>query len=186
MEKQKFKRKTACVIVAAVTTLVVAAFVLVGCSLFNKDEPIEEQIPDIETQVYGALNDALNEAMSDDESSDELLTGTDNRNGFEVISYRETETGVVATLRVYAPDLCTVVEEIDENYVFETEEELRKVLIEAIEKADIVEQEVTIEFEKTEFGYEPIITIELIDAYYGGILKFYNETITNMQKEDEE
>lgn len=186
MEKQKFKRKTACVIVAAVTTLVVAAFVLVGCSLFNKDEPIEEQIPDIETQVQKSLKDVFDSVISGDTEPNELLAETEYRNGFEVLSYSETETGVLVRFRVYSPDLYTVAKEIDENIVFDTEEELRAAVIDAVSKAEIIEQEIEVEFIKTDEGYEPVLTMEFFDAYYGGILKLLDDALAKMKEDTAE
>lgn len=165
------------VLIAIIATVVVfATAVLVGCTWFNKDEPID-------VQVQNALNDVLNDAMSEDEEPDELLAETESRSGYEVLSYTETETGVLVTFLVHAPDLYTVAKEIDENYEFETEEELKAAVIDAVGKAQIVEQEITMEFRKTDDGYEPILTMEFIDAYYGGVLKLLDEALGNMDEE---
>ena len=184
-------RKTHWLILATITILVVTTFVLVGCSFFNKDEPIEDQLPedivseieDIETQVQGSLQDVLNAAMSGDAESNELLSETEYRNGFKVLSYSETETGVLVTLLVYSPDLYTVAKEIDENYVFETEEELEAAVIEAVGKAEIIEQEIEVEFIKAGDGYEPVLTMEFFDAYFGGAFKLLDDALAEMNEE---
>ena len=158
--------------------LVGAPYIKEWWANFNaKDEkPVEEQAKE-------ALESVMESAVIADEEPDELLVATESRSGYEVLSYSETDTGVLVTFLVYAPDLYTVAKEIDENYEFETKEELRNAVIEAIEKAEIVEQEVTLEFKETENGYEPMLTEEFFDAYYGGILRLLTEVLTEQDKE---
>ena len=157
--------------------------VIGGYVWFNKDEPAEAKV---EVQVQNALQNVLDAAISADENPDALLTESESRSGFEVLSCTETNTGAIVTFLVHAPDLYTVAKNIDENYTFETEEELRAALIDAVNKAQVVNKEVTIEFEKTDDGYEPILSIEFIDAYYGGILKLYNEKLTTQNQKEAE
>ena len=166
-------------------------FALVGCSFFNKDEPVEDQLPedivsdieDIQTELQGSLQDVLNSAMSGDTEPNELLSETEYRNGFEVLSHSETETGVLVTFRVYSPDLYTVAKELDENYKFETEDELRVAVLNAIAEAEIIEKEVTIEFAETDKGYAPVLTMDFIDAYYGGVIRLFEESFVDVNKE---
>ena len=190
MKNNKIKRKTVWMILSAITILVLAASVLVGCSYFNKDEPIEDQLPEdilseikgMETQLQGSLQDVLDVAMSGDAEPNELLSETEYRNGFKVLSHSETETGVLVTFLVHAPDLYTVVKEIDENNVFENDDELRIALIDAVKKAPIVEQEVTIEFALVDGEYIPMLNYEFFDAYFGGIFKLLNESLGDMEE----
>ena len=168
------KRKSLLIIIILSAILIAATAILVGCS---KEEPIE-------TQVYNALQDVLNEAMADDGEADALLTETESKNGYRIVSVNENDTGVVVTFVVYAPDLYTVAKEIDENNTYETEEELRAAVLEAVSRAEIVEQEVTIEFIKTDNGYEPILTEEFFDAYYGGVLKLLDEAFNKKLEEE--
>lgn len=165
------------VLIAIIATVVVLVTVVCICCIWlKKEEPID-------VQVQNALNDVLNDAMPEDEEPDEILAETESRSGYEVLSYTETEIGVLVTFLVYAPDLYTVAKEIDENYEFETEEELKAAVIDAIGKAQLIEQEMTIEFIKTDDGYEPILTMEFIDAYYGGVLKLLDEALDKMNEE---
>ena len=167
--------------IVVVAVIVGAPYIKEWWANFNaKDEkPVEEQAKE-------ALESVMDSAILADEEPDELLVATESRSGYEVLSYSETDTGVIVTFLVHAPDLYTVTKDIDENYTFEAEEELKNALIDAIGKAEIVEQEVTIEFEKTDDGYEPILSIEFIDAYYGGILKLYNEKLTEKNQKEAE
>lgn len=156
--------------------MIVGVLVFVSCGFkgCDKDEPFDIQIEKV-------LDNVMKEVMSEDAEPDELLVATESRSGYEVLSCTKTDIGVSVTLLVYAPDLYTVAKEIDENYVFETKEELRATLIEAIGKAPIVEQEITIEFEETEDGYIPLLTEEFFDAYYGGILKLLAEMMVEQE-----
>ena len=162
-----------------VALMLVGVIVLVSCGFKGCDteEPVD-------VQVYKALDDVVSSAIESDENPDQLLTATESRNGYEVLSYTETETGVLVTFLVYAPDLYTVAKEIDENYQFETEEELKSAVIDAVGKAQIVEQEITMEFRKTDDGYEPILTMEFIDAYYGGVIKLLDEALSKLDEEE--
>ena len=175
----KMNKKTILALIASAFLLIVLTVILVSCNWFNKETPID-------VQVHNALQEVLDVAMSGDEEPEGLLVESEARSGFKVLSCTETDAGVIVTFLVHAPDLYTVAKDIDENYTFETEEELKSALIDAIGKAQIVEQEVTIEFEKTDDGYEPILSIEFIDAYYGGILKLYNEKLTEKNQEEAE
>lgn len=175
----KKNKKTILALIISAILLISVTVILVSRSWFNTEEPLD-------TQVQKALQYMLEDAMSVGDESDELLTKTEERSGYKVISCTETETGVVATFLVYAPDLYTVAKDIDENYTFDTEEELQNAVVEAIGKAEIVEQKITIEFVKADNGYEPLLTMEFIDAYYGGILKLYNEKITEKNQKEAE
>ena len=172
--KLKMNKKTIIALIASAFLLITTTIILVSCDWFNTEEPIE-------VQVEKALQEVLDVAMSGDENSDGLLTETESRNGFEVLSCEKTDIGVSVTIKVYSPDLYTVAKEIDANYTFETKEELKVVLVEAINKAQIVEQVVTIEFEKTEDGYMPLLTEEFFNAYYGGVLKLLSEMMAEQE-----
>ena len=175
--KLKMNKKTILALISSAFLLIAATVILVSCDWFNTEEPID-------VQVHNALQEVLNVALSGDENTDGFLTETESRNGFEVLSCEETDIGVSVTVKVYSPDLYAVAKEIDEHYIFETEEELQNAIIEGIGKAQIIEQEITMEFIKTEAGYEPVITMEFIDAYYGGVIKLIDDALSKMEAEE--
>ena len=162
--------------VLALMLICVLAFVSCSFKGCNQDEPIEIPLDQV-------LQAVLNDTISDDAETDELLKATDSKSGFELISYIETETGVLVTFLVHAPDLYTVIKEIDENFVFETEEELKNALIEAIGKAQIVEREITVEFSLVDGEYVPMLSYEFFDAYYGGVFQLLNESFGDVNEE---
>ena len=111
------KIKIALVTLIVFTVLIIEAVTMVGCSCSGNNEPID-------VQVQNALQEVLNVAISGEEDTEELLSEIESRNGFEVLSCEKTDIGVSVTIKVYSPDLYTVAKEIDENYTFETKEEL--------------------------------------------------------------
>ena len=181
--------------------MVIVAAIVVGSILLLQGKPNDEgQIEDtdpkvtdgatnpidnqpIELQAQNSLQTILDASVAKDEEPDELLTQAESRSGFEVLSCEETETGAVATIRVYAPNLYAIAKELDENNEFDNEEELRQAVIEAVGKAEIVEQEIPLEYVMTENGLQPVLSMEFFDAYYGGIFKLLAEALT--QKNDE-
>ena len=187
-------------IIIVIAALVIIAAVVIGSILLIKGKPNTDDATETTTstdstppnaendqtlkgQAQRAIQELLDFSAEDDKEQDELLTEAESRSGFEVLSCEETETGAVATVRVYAPDLYAVAKELDENNQFDNEEEMRKAVIEAVAKAEIIEQEVLLEYVMTENGLEPVLSMEFIDAYYGGIFKLLAETFNKKNEE---
>lgn len=189
------------IIIIIIAALVIVAAIVVGSILLLQGKPNDEdqlkgtdpKVTDdstnpisnqpIKVQAQNSLQTILDASVEEDEEPDELLTQAESRSGFEVLSCEETETGAVATIRVYAPNLYAIAKELDENNTFDSEEELRQAVIEAVGKAEIVEQEIPLQYVMTENGLEPVLSMEFIDAYYGGIFKLLAETLN--KKNDE-
>ncbi len=173
------------VLITIAVLAIVVALVLV-CAPYVKDWWSNINAKDekpVEEQAREALQSVIDEAVLADEEPNEVLSQTEERNGFEILSFNETETGGVATVRIYAPDLYTLAKELDENNEYATEEEIKNAIVNAIGKAELVEREVTLEFRATEDGYEPILTLEFIDGYYGGALKLLDEALSKNNEE---
>ena len=190
------------IVLISIIAIIIVAAVVGGILLFqgklNGEDQVDSTDPSvtdgatdsidnqpIEVKAQHALQTILNASTAEGEEPDELLTQAESRGGFEVVSCTETETGAVATIRVYAPNLYAVAKEIDENNQFESEEELRQAVIEAVGKAEIVEQEIPLEYVMTENGLEPVLSMEFIDAYYGGIFKLLEDALKTTDKETE-
>ncbi len=110
------------------------------------------------------------------EQEPDFLTETDKLNGYEIISFKITNKRAIAVLRVYAPDLYSIAKELDKN-TYDDEAELMAAINEAVKEAEIVEKEVTLEFNITEDGYSPVISSEFLDALYGGVFRLYDELL---------
>lgn len=170
------KEKTLKIILIVAAILVIMAAISIGLVLLLKKEPLE-------LQVQHSIENVMDAVVAEDEEPDPLLKETESRNGYEVLECTESEMGATATIRVFAPDLYSIAKKIDENYEFDNDEDLMQAIIEAISKAEIIEQEITLEFEKTSDGYSPILTQEFFDAYYGGVLKLFDEAISKAKEE---
>ena len=105
------------------------------------------------------------------------MEAIDERSGYSAVSFEATDSGAVATVKVYAPDLYNAVKKLDSDGVKRTEEELVAALEDAIKNAEIIEKEIKLEFTKTEDGYIPVLTSEFLDALYGGVFRLYDELL---------
>ena len=112
-----------------------------------------------------------------------FLYSIESRNGYEILSFVKTKAGAVATLRVFAPDVYGIAKNLDANSVYSDSNALADALDNALKTAPIVEKQVIIEYILTEEGYEPILTVEFLDAYYGGIYQLRDEAIANAAAE---
>ena len=174
-------------IAIATAVLVVAVSVLLICLLRRGNEQDNSQEGEVSAReaIQSAIQAKLDFAQGDDEAvQDKIFVQIESKNGFEVVSFTEEEAGGVATLRVYAPNLYEVARSIDEGNQYSNDEELENAIIEAISNAEIVEKELTVEFKATDDGYEPILTMEFVDAYYGGIFKLLNERLAENQAKE--
>lgn len=159
----------------------------------DEEQTTEEMPDDTETEVppvdetpeeakgaKEALDNILSVLEEEPEDATEeipdFLVETEERNGYEILSFEETETGAIATLRVYAPDLYGIAKELDQT-TYTDEAELLAAINAAVKDAELVEKQITLEFEKTDDGYVPIITSEFLDALYGGVFRLYDDLI---------
>lgn len=108
-----------------------------------------------------------------------FLYSIESRNGYEILSFEKTETGAVATIRVFAPDVYGVAKNLDSSHTYTDANILMDALNNALKTAPIVEKQVVIEYILTDEGYAPILTAEFLDAYYGGIYHLRDEAIAN-------
>lgn len=112
-----------------------------------------------------------------------FLHSIESRNGYELLSFENTQTGAVATMRVFAPDVYGVAKNLDSSNTYTNANALMDALDNALKTAPIVEKQVIIEYVLTEEGYAPILTAEFLDAYYGGIYQLRDEAIANAAME---
>ena len=133
--------------------------------------------PAMEATLEETLDVVLYVPEEQAEEEPDFLKEIEKRNGYEVISYEAVENGYSAVLRVYAPDVYGVAKKVDAYAPISDQEMLLQVLTEEMKEAQIVEREVELSFVETGDGYEPILTDEFMDAYYGGIIRLYEEML---------
>lgn len=107
----------------------------------------------------------------------DFLAEIELRNGYEVLSCEETEQGLTAVLNVYAPDVYNLAKELDAQGSAVNPDAMQAVLVEAVQNAPIVKNEVQLLFVLTDNGYKPILTGEFMDAYYGGVIRLLEEMV---------
>lgn len=112
-----------------------------------------------------------------------FLYSIESRNGYEILSFKKSQTGAVTTMRVFAPDVYGVAHNLDSSNTYTDANTLMDALDSALKSAPIVEKQVVIEYILTDEGYAPILTVEFLDAYYGGIYHLRDEAITNASVE---
>ena len=138
--------------------------------------------PNPEKMAKEALDRALDLSLATDQIKEpEILTIMEEKNGYEIISIDEKEE-VVAKIKVYAPDLYSLAQKMSE-YRWDDEAQMEKEIIAQLEKEKIVEKEVQLVFIKGEKEYQPILTSDFVDAYYGGALRLKEEYLLKIMEE---
>lgn len=80
-------------------------------------------------------------------------------------------------MNVYAPDVYNLAKELDAQGSAVNPDAMQAVLVEAVQNAPIVKNEVQLLFVLTDNGYKPILTGEFMDAYYGGVIRLLEEMV---------
>ncbi|MBE6942847.1 MAG: hypothetical protein E7453_01120 [Ruminococcaceae bacterium] len=161
------------------------ALCVIGAAIFaiiknpNDDTPgVSNPISEEEAQQMVTALDGMLSPLTEETSEEPIfMEAIDERSGYSAVSFEATDSGAVATVKVYAPDLYNAVKKLDSDGVKRTEEELVAALEDAIKNAEIIEKEIKLEFTKTEDGYIPVLTSEFLDALYGGVFRLYDELL---------
>lgn len=172
--------------ISAIAAIVVLTVVLVitfsgksndptdNSSLTGSTSSIELAVQKIESSLDTALG-VLEQGTADDPA---FLTVVDEKNGYEVLSYEETETGKIAVVKVYAPDLYNIAKKLDSDGVTRTQEELLKAISDEVANAELIESQIELEFTVTADGCFPVITSEFLGALYGGVFRLYDDMLS--------
>ena len=169
--------------IAACCTTTICLLLWVVCSgslKFSNDKSSVEVAENVLEQV---LETPILEVDAEEIDTPAFLYTIESRNGYEILSFEKTQTGAVATMRVFAPDVYGVANNLDSSNTFNDANALMNALDNAIKTAPIVEKQVVIEYILTNQGYAPILTAEFLDAYYGGIYQLRDEAIANAATE---
>ncbi len=137
--------------------------------------PIELDIKTIDTSLHIAL-DILEQDTANDPT---FLTAVDSKNGYEVLSFKQTGTDATAVVKVYSPDLYSIAKKLDSDGITRTEEELLEAIANEVANAQIVESEIELEFTVTADGCVPVLTSEFLDALYGEVFRLYDDMLSS-------
>ena len=169
--------------VAACCTVGICLLLFIVCSpasQYANGEFSAESAANVLDQVLEA---PILEVNTEGVETPAFLYSIDSRNGYEILSFEKTQTGAVATLRVFAPDVYGVANNLDSGNTYTDTNALMDALDSALKTAPIVEKQVAVEYILTDEGYAPILTAEFLDAYYGGIYQLRDEAIANAAAE---
>ncbi|MBQ1217709.1 MAG: hypothetical protein IIX85_07095 [Clostridia bacterium] len=118
------------------------------------------------------------------EETPEYITLMEEKTSVKVLSFEQDGDLANARLLVKAPDLYTAAKTLNESG--ETDPEVLDASFSALlQDAEMVETEVDLTFVLNEDGeWEPMITEEFFDAYYGGILRLRDELYEEALKKE--
>lgn len=169
--------------IAACCTTIICLLLFVVCSgslQFTNGKYSTESAENVLEQVLEA---PILEVDTEGIETPAFLYSIESRNGYEILSFEKTQTGAVATMRVFAPDVYGAAKNLDSSNTYTDANTLMDTLDNSIKTAPIVEKQVVVEYILTDQGYAPILTAEFLDAYYGGIYQLRDEAIANTATE---
>ena len=168
------KKKIAIISVSLACVLLLAVGVVVLVTSLSRPTAHKVAMSALETVLADA-------SIQTSVKEPEIVTVMDERHGYELISFaKKNKSEAVALLRVYAPDLYGCVKDLPEDW--SSEEEMGKEITRCVSEAAIVEKEVELVFVKNGDDYQPVLTEEFVDAYYGGVLRLKQEYLLELVK----
>ena len=139
-----------------------------------------ETLPPLSTEkIKSSLDTALSVLEEGSENDPAFLRSVDEKNGYEVLSFEQTESETTAIVKVFSPDLYSIAKKLDSDGITRTEEELSQAILSEIATAPLIESQIEIELTLTEDGYIPVLTSEFLDALYGGVFRLYDDMLTS-------
>lgn len=169
--------------IAACCTTVICILLWVVCSGPLQSANSKYSAESAENVLEQVLEAPILEVDTEGIETPAFLCSIESRNGYEILSFEKTQAGAIATMRVFAPDVYGVAKNLDSSNTYTDANALMDALDNALKTAPIVEKQVIIEYILTDQGYAPILTVEFLDAYYGGIYRLRDEAIANAAAE---
>ena len=176
------KRKSLVFIILIALLFLIAGSIVV---IVNNQKRKQEEI---RTNINHSLADTLCAPgeLIEGEETPAFIIRLESMSSYQVLSLVQNDTYIVATLKVTAPDLYGVVEELEETSKAVSRDEALSLVDSALQDAPMVENEVELIFKMIDGQYEPVLTSEFLDAYYGGALRLQQELWTDQVEEGEE
>ena len=166
--------------------VVIIASVIVLIIVLNHQPPKDEVTPPSSgDSAVKSLDQILDipKTIIPNEETPPTLTLIEERNGYELLSFKESADTAVGIFKVYSPDIYSVAKQIDSTMTNSTKEQLEAEILKELANAQIIEKEVSIEFIIVNGKYKPQLTAEFLDAYYGGVYKLREEFLAEQNKE---
>lgn len=160
--------------------ITIALVVFLGCGFLLFNFLKEDKITIAKTAIDKALNTVSTE-IEDINSMPQYLSDMKEKCKYEVLSAREEDDMIIASISVSSPNLYDIVKNLDSSYLdYPDTEDMDKILSEEIKNAKTITTELEVTLLKTADGYEALLTDEFANAYYGGILQLRQEYIDSL------
>ncbi len=134
----------------------------------------------IEEKLVASITKEINEpaVLFDEEETPAFLAYLEEESCCEIVSYVSDEELITATVKVTSLDLCgAVVNVVLEDY--SDESQIDEMITQQLKDLPFVENEVELSFEVNDGEYNPILTDEFLDIYYGGVLSLRDSMIND-------
>lgn len=173
---KKLSKKLMIVIGAGIAVVIVAVVVIL---LLCAPKKLSGEV--LETSVENTVASVRLEG----EETPEYITVMEEKTSVKVLSFERDGDLAYARLLIKAPDLYTAAKTLNESG--ETDPEALDASFSVLlQDAEMLETEVDLTFVLNEDGeWEPMITEEFFDAYYGGILRLRDEMYEEALKDKE-
>ncbi len=175
-----FTRQGRPIFIGILAALLLVAAVVAGVLVLGGRE--EEKVSPEQLQVV--LERTF--AQMQEGEAPEYLLAMEERAGFEVLSVTREEPSqtagrVTAQVRIWAPDLYSVIRDLEE-LTFLSTQEMDTAMTAGVREARILESQVEIAFTWDGTLWVPELTDEFMDAYYGGLLTYRDEFYAEMEE----
>lgn len=137
-------------------------------------------------EAMNALNTRLSmpKTLVEGEETPATIQYIEESSNYTVLSFKQHFDGTAtAKIKVSALDLYTVVRELDSTKTQLNNDQLEMLILQGLKDAKRVETEMTLTFVKKNGVYQPQLTSEFLDAYYGGAFRLYEELLLEYVKE---
>lgn len=166
------------IIIIAVAVIAVAAVIAVIIIVTSPKKASKEILE-------SSVNECIEFVNLPDEQVPNYIEVLEERARVTVKKFVSDGDTATATVTVTAPDLYTTVMELNSREDV-TVDEIDSLLSEMLAKAEMLETELTLEFYRDEDGeWQPFLTEEFLDAYYGGAIRLRDEAYDNAFKDKE-
>lgn len=171
MTKKKIVLISVCIVVL-ITISIVLVFVLQ-----THDSSKAEAVKSLQQTLQ------MPSTLIEGEDTPLVIAYIEERSNYKFISFKKNKDGTAtAKVRVTAPNLCEAVRIVEKNTDVFNETEVQQRLVEAMQQLPAVQKTVSLVFVKEQGVYQPELTSEFLNAYYGGIIQLRDEMLGKQEK----
>lgn len=173
---KKLSRRTILIIASVIAVVAISIAVAV---ILTTPKKLNNEV------LEASIDDCIASVQLPGEETPEYISVMEESVIVTVLSFEKEDDIATALLRIKAPDLYTAAKTLNDSGSFDPET-IDSTLAELLRKADTVETELSMTFYLTDEGeWEPVLTEEFLDAYYGGVIRLRDEAYEDYFKDKE-